>query len=241
MLRRSLSDPAPEVRLAAVWALIRHEIRELETFVPLLLRDGTNSTIGEVLAITTLGDLGSGAKAALPWLRSELTKTNANGRFYAARSLWQITGEAVPAVSVLPEFMPDKQFGFFPCEAARILGQIGPAAQSAVAVLARRAQCYQNEIQRFTRVARGWEEHRYPSYFAAEAWWRITHETNAALPILTEFALDKRSCYRPRAVRLLAEFGPAARGVLARAAQDPDAEVRKAAQDALARGRSAVP
>ena len=242
VLRRLLSDPAPEVRLAAVWALIQHEIREPEIFVPLLLRDGTNSVIEEVSVVADLlGRLGSGAKAAVPWLRSELAKTNANCLFYAARSLWQITGEAEPAVSVLPEFMPDRQFGFFPCEAARVLGQIGPAAQSAVPVLARRARCSQNEIQRFTRCPRGWEDNRYPSYFAAEAWWRIAHETNDVLPVIAEFALDKKSGYRPRALLLLAEFGPAARGLLDRAAQDPSVEVRKAAQDALARTRASVP
>lgn len=234
LLRRLLSDPAPEVRLAAVHALIQHEIREPETFVPLLLRDGASPNL-EALAIDILGDLGSGAGAAVPWLRSQLAKTNVNCLFYAARSLWQITGEAEPAVSVLPEFMPDKRFGYFPCEAARILGQIGPAAQSAVPVLTRRARCSQDEIHRFTRCARGWEEYRYPSYFAAEAWWRITHETNDALPVIAEFALNKKSGYRPRAVRLLAELGPAARGVLDRAAQDPSPEVRQAAQDALAR------
>jgi hypothetical protein len=68
-----LSDPSPEVRIDAVRALVKHDILEPEIFVPLLLRDGVNPG-PKMTAIITLGELGSAAREAVPWLRSLIDK-----------------------------------------------------------------------------------------------------------------------------------------------------------------------
>jgi HEAT repeat protein len=83
-------------------------------------------------AAATLGKIGPAAKDAAPALARLLHDNEQRVRAIAALALYQVTGDAAPAVQSLERLLADDIELAAREEAARYLGQIGPAARAAI-------------------------------------------------------------------------------------------------------------
>ncbi|MEV7672638.1 HEAT repeat domain-containing protein [Streptomyces sp. NPDC088752] len=144
-------------------------------------------------ALRTLAAFGPAAREAVPELRELLADGSAAVSAAAARALWaaeEDTAEVLPALERwLRPGLPDADR----CAAARVLGEIGPAAASAAPAL-RPALASRDP---WVRVR------------AAAALWRVTGEAEEVLPVLLA-AWEENRHARVDIAECLAEMGPAA-------------------------------
>jgi HEAT repeat protein len=213
-----------------------------------------------------LGRIGPGARAALPALEEALEDKGYKwGRHFvsthAAVALWRITGELKRALPFLKAVVGSKWSSSPGIEA---LGEMGPAAAEAAAVLAvvlhkgagtgirQRAAEALGRIGPAAKDAVPALEKALGSYArnirvaAAEALWRITGKTGRAVPVLVRIAQEKRwdqylRSTRLRAVEVLGNMSGAASDaahVLTELTEDEDPDIRQAAVDALRKIRT---
>jgi HEAT repeat protein len=164
------------------------------------------------------------AKPAIPELIEALRDKDDDVRTWAAIALGQIGSEAVSAVEPLLSLLQEKQNPqVIPC-AVRALGEIGSGARSALPELVKMVQS------------------GHPSQiFAAQAIWRIGPKGPAEISLIIpklvdQLAKSKDGGMRSWIAEVLCEVGPAAKDaipVLSTASRDSDAQVRRAAGDAL--------
>jgi HEAT repeat protein len=105
------------------------------THARILLSFSLSFILGASSAAVAIGDLGPGARAAVPALIEALRDPNATVRFQAAISLGCIGPEARAAVPALIGTLKDGVF-FVRGWSAFALGEIGPEAAQAVPMLA---------------------------------------------------------------------------------------------------------
>jgi len=179
-------------------------------------------------AAAALGQLGPAASAAVEPLREALESPKVEVREFAVDALGRIGPPAAPAVPAIvaemdlaPDHINYALLGKFRRLAAKSLGRIGPEAKEAVPAL---GKALKNEDPVY-RVE------------AALALWRILEQPRAIdfLASITA-ATDAEGPYE--AVMALGEIGPdasAAMDPLVDALDHPQADVRRAAADVLAR------
>lgn len=80
-------------------------------------------------AILALANFGPLAEPAIPKLRTIMLDRNSTLRAAACLTVWKVTNDADAVLPVLKEILRE---GDFEWEAAQVLGQLGPAAKSAV-------------------------------------------------------------------------------------------------------------
>jgi HEAT repeat protein len=235
-LTAALRDPAPDVRCAAVAAL--------GAIVP----DGKGAIEGLARALTdedwfvrlsaaqALQKFGPKAAAAVPAL-IQATKPNdavkdfrpvrCGAAMIALARIDPASKELEAAVRmVVGKLLEDERQGSFGARAtgARMLGEIGAAALPSVPTLVKLLQYPDGDV----RVA------------SAEALLKIAPDPHgpAALGVLSDALRHADLLVRRRAAEALGGLGPTSSTVLPAlraAAQDPEPEVRQAAQDAVRR------
>lgn len=94
--------------------------------------EGDRDTV--LTGIRTLGALGPAAAGAAPTLRAQLRNENGTIAVAAARALWAVEGNASLTLPVLVAALKSSAPGVA-CEAARGLGDLGPAAEPATEAL----------------------------------------------------------------------------------------------------------
>ncbi|MFE5514371.1 HEAT repeat domain-containing protein [Streptomyces sp. NPDC056529] len=144
-------------------------------------------------ALRTLAAFGPAAREAVPELRGLLTDESAAVSTAAARALWAAEEGVAAVLPVLERWLRPDLPGADRCAAARVLGEIGPAAVAAAPAL-RPALASRDP---WVRVR------------AAGALWRVTGETEEALPVLLA-AWEENRHARVDIAECLAEMGPAA-------------------------------
>ncbi|MFF5634399.1 PBS lyase [Streptomyces sp. NPDC012825] len=159
-------------------------------------------------ALRTLAAFGPAAREAVPELRELLADGSAAVSTAAARALWAAEEDAAEVLPVLERWLRPGVPDADRCAAARVLGEIGPAAAPAAPAL-RPALASRDP---WVRVR------------AAAALWRTTGETAETLPVLLAVWEENRHA-RVDIAECLAEMGPAA------------ASARSAVLTELTRGR----
>ncbi|MFB7026079.1 MULTISPECIES: HEAT repeat domain-containing protein [unclassified Streptomyces] len=144
-------------------------------------------------ALRTLAAFGPAAREAVPELRGLLADESAAVSTAAARALWAAEEGVAEVLPVLERWLRPELPGADRCAAARVLGEIGPAAVAAAPAL-RPALASRDS---WVRVR------------AAGALWRVTGETEEALPVLLA-AWEENRHARVDIAECLAEMGPAA-------------------------------
>jgi serine/threonine-protein kinase len=171
-------------------------------------------------AAEALGNLGSGAKAAVPALLAALEDRSEVVRWRSAEALGKIGSEAAMAVAGLKTALADPD-GLVKTEAAKALGKIGAPARSAVPALADPLRSSDAFLRRE----------------AAKALARIVGpESSEAVPVLADALRDKDKFVRMECARALGRIGPEARAAvpaLTGALKDKEPLVAKEADDAL--------
>ncbi len=84
------------------------------------------------LSAQALGNMGPGAKPALPVLTEAMADDRSFARRDAALALWQIDRQASRAVPVLRDCLRDRRSAYQRQQAAAALAEIGPEAKDAV-------------------------------------------------------------------------------------------------------------
>ncbi|MFE8936529.1 HEAT repeat domain-containing protein [Streptomyces sp. NPDC007872] len=144
-------------------------------------------------ALRTLAAFGPAAREAVPELRELLADGSAAVSAAAARALWAAEEDTAEALPVLERWLRPGLPDADRCAAARVLGEIGPAAASAAPAL-RPALASRDP---WVRVR------------AAAALWRVTGEAEEVLPVLLA-AWEENRHARVDIAECLAEMGPAA-------------------------------
>ncbi|RSS32656.1 HEAT repeat domain-containing protein [Streptomyces sp. WAC08241] len=144
-------------------------------------------------ALRTLAAFGPAAREAVPELRELLAEESAAVSAAAARALWAAEEDAAEVLPALERWLRPGLPDADRCAAARVLGEIGPAAASAAPAL-RPALASRDP---WVRVR------------AAAALWRVTGETEEVLPVLLA-AWEENRHVRVDIAECLAEMGPAA-------------------------------
>ncbi|MFF4173344.1 HEAT repeat domain-containing protein [Streptomyces sp. NPDC001744] len=144
-------------------------------------------------ALRTLAAFGPAAREAVPELREFLDDGSAAVAAAAARALWAAGGSPAEVLPVLERWLRPGLPGADWCAAARVLGEIGPAAAPAAPAL--RPGLASRDL--WVRV-RG-----------AAALWRVSGETRTTLPVLLA-AWEENRHARVDVAECLAEMGPAA-------------------------------
>ncbi|MFE0774434.1 HEAT repeat domain-containing protein [Streptomyces sp. NPDC058861] len=144
-------------------------------------------------ALRTLAAFGPAAREAVPELRGFLADESAAVSTAAARALWAAEEGTAEVLAVLERWLRQDLPGADRCAAAQALGEIGPAAAAAAPAL-RPALASRDP---WVRVR------------AAAALWRVTGETEEALPVLLA-AWEENRHARVDIAECLAEMGPAA-------------------------------
>ncbi|MBI2823842.1 MAG: HEAT repeat domain-containing protein [Planctomycetia bacterium] len=176
-------------------------------------------------AIRALGRIGPAAQAAVPALAALVSSADLVVVRDAAAALGAIgpsASKAVPSITALLG-KSDSSVGY---AAAIALGKIGPAAKSAVPQLLKQI----NAKEPLLTVASVWAVRRLDPGNKTVA--------PAAVPVLTGALASKQEIMRAQAAAALGDLGPAARDAipaLKKLSDDPQAEVRRAATDALAK------
>lgn len=129
VLCRLLSDPDDRVRGSAVHALavLGPKAKPAVPALITTLRFGTNAHIVGIRAMAAwaLGQVGSDARMAVPWLRQSLSDTNAGMRLRAAIALWRINQETNVIPLVIEQFDRNPR----DIETLRTLGEMGSLAK----------------------------------------------------------------------------------------------------------------
>lgn len=235
-LAQAMRDPDPEVRYAAVVA-VGAAVPEGKAAVDGLARALTDDDwFVRLAAAQALQNLGDRARPAVPALINALAPRDYIKDFRPVRC-----GEAMVALSridpgakelagavklVVGKLLEDERQGSFGARAtgARLLGDCGAAAQSAVPAVSKLLQDPDGDV----RVA------------AAEALLKLApdRQGEAALAVLAEALKHPDLLVRRRSAEALAGRGPQARSVLpalTAALRDPEPEVRQAAAAAVKR------
>ncbi|MFJ4869486.1 HEAT repeat domain-containing protein [Streptomyces sp. NPDC088757] len=144
-------------------------------------------------ALRTLAAFGPAAREAVPELRELLADGSAAVSTAAARALWAVEEDTAGVLPALERWLRPGLPDADRCAAARVLGEIGPAAAPAAPAL-RPALASRDP---WVRVR------------AAAALWRVTGETEEALPVLLAAWEEDRHA-RVDIAECLAEMGPAA-------------------------------
>ncbi|MGW9437367.1 HEAT repeat domain-containing protein [Streptomyces sp. NPDC055607] len=144
-------------------------------------------------ALRTLAAFGPAAREAVPELRELLADGSAAVSAAAARALWAAEEDTAEVLPVLERWLRPGLPDADRCAAARVLGEIGPAAASAAPAL-RPALASRDP---WVRVR------------AAAALWRVTGEAEEVLPVLLA-AWEENRHARVDIAECLAEMGPAA-------------------------------
>jgi HEAT repeat protein len=130
-LERCLADP--KLRLDAAFALwtTDHRTNVALANLPDALTDGTGN------AAYFLGQVGPAGREVMPALLKATEQSENNGRFNACEAIWKIDPkQAMKIVPVLIGMLSDSHTDEFHLEhGARLLGEIGPEAKSAIPVL----------------------------------------------------------------------------------------------------------
>ncbi len=250
-LRQGLRDKLAENRAAAagVLALMGPKAEKAVSALAAALKDDDLTVRGEVA--TALGEIGPEAKgalpallaatgqkdfdfvephitialgkigpAAVPALTAALMAKDIKRRRTAATALGLIGAGATDAVPALTAALADAE-PVVRRSAAQALGQVGPGAKSAADKLAAGLKDKDADVRIITALAL----------------WRIKQQT-AGVAVLTAALGEKSGYLRERALRALAEIGPAARPAVrgvAAALEAKDARERAAAATALGR------
>ncbi|MFE5734175.1 PBS lyase [Streptomyces sp. NPDC056528] len=144
-------------------------------------------------ALRTLAAFGPAAREAVPELRELLADGSAAVSTAAAHALWAAEEDAAEVLPVLERWLRPGVPDADRCAAARVLGEIGPAAAPAAPAL-RPALASRDPWMRVR---------------AAAALWRTTGETAETLPVLLAVWEENRHA-RVDIAECLAEMGPAA-------------------------------
>jgi HEAT repeat protein/lysophospholipase L1-like esterase len=252
-LETALSDPQPEARRCAAWALGRSGTAATNAVASLaaLLRDPEESVRRE--AAHALGEVGSASWPAVPSLFQALCDERASVRWQAALSLSGLGLGPAAVPSLVAALRNDDAYvrGF----AGWTLGSLGEAARAAVpmlveelareegyergggaAVLARIGGAAAAAVPALIDALRSADgDHRWK---AARALGRIGPAAAAAVPALVVALGDPDEYVRAQAARALGRMGHAADAAvpaLEQASRDTDKSVRKQAHEALAR------
>ncbi|MFF5449977.1 HEAT repeat domain-containing protein [Streptomyces sp. NPDC012950] len=146
-------------------------------------------------ALRALAAFGPAAREALPDLRELVADESAAVSTAAARALWAVGEDPAEVLPVLERWLRPGLPDADRCAAARALGEIGPAAAASAPAL--RPALASRDL--WVRVR------------AAAALWRVTGETEEALPVLLA-AWEENRHARVDIAECLAEMGPAASG-----------------------------
>jgi HEAT repeat protein len=160
-------------------------------------RDCPGAPRVRLIAIEALGEIGPGAKEAVPVLTDLLKEDDGLVRLQAAASLWRITGRQAAARPVLMATLQDER-AEGRALAAQTLGEIGPEAKEAVPVLVRIAKDRRAGLER-------------PA--AALALWRIARHASA-VPALVECIKGRDEAVRHNASVDLGRLGPGAKAAV---------------------------
>jgi len=222
-------DPDPELRYAAVVAL-GAIVPEGKAAIEGLARGlADEDWFVQLASAQALQGLGERARPAIPALVWALYPRDTVKDFRPVRC-----GAAMVALSridprakelegayrlVIGKLLEDERQGSFGARAtgARLLGDCGPAAATAVPALAKLLKDAEADV----RVA------------SAEALLKIAPGTETAVPVLIDALQHPDLLVRRRAAEALGGRGDAARKALGDAVRDPEPEVRQAAQEAL--------
>ncbi len=235
-LTHFLEDPVLGVRCTAVSALARRgPTRDaLPTLLRLLReppggeRDEIDSAATRRAAAEAVGKLGPDAEAAVPALIEALAVTKMSPDGDTRRAVVNALGRIGPGASAaVPALMGCLAAGGANA-AVEALGRIGPAAVQATPELIRaKAPSYENEqdlIRAFVRIGEG------------------------TLPGVIHILKAKETSFRPRAIEIVAAFGPAARDAvpaLIEILSEDDSNLRQSVVRALGHigpeARAAIP
>ena len=186
-----------------------------------LLPPSRSYAAAQINAARALGEIGPGARAAIPALMDIVTGTNETYlQFESAFALHRITPVSEEAALAISRLLKADDYRFRGV-IARALGDIGPAAKPAIPNLIEALADESGDL-------------RIP---AAGALWKLG-ETNLALASLLETLKNDSAYNRWRAAKELGEFGlPAKLAIpaLTDALCDDEMEVRDAAGEALRR------
>jgi HEAT repeat protein len=151
VLRGLLETPA--FRVAAASALLRVEPGSKEALAVLqaALAD-PNLYIRQQVA-DVLGSAGPEARGAVPALRKALKDESPAVRLNAAAALWRVTGDGKSALPVLVAALKREEPLPLRVQAARKLGEVGPAAKAAVPALLEAWRDPDTSAQNFAAIA----------------------------------------------------------------------------------------
>jgi HEAT repeat protein len=132
VLAKELKDKSPSVRENACQAIAVMKAGAKDAVEPVakLLTDKEL----RLRAIITLGEIGPPAEKTLPNLKAFLKDKDGDVQLWSAFAVWQITGETKESMKVLEELLGTEKH-YTPT--IRILGEMGPAAQSMLPTLVR--------------------------------------------------------------------------------------------------------
>ena len=221
------------LRIASAWALVMLEPDNkqiLTDAVPQLLLAAKHPwVLARREAMTALGKIGSGAKAAVPTLTEALSDTDAGVRNEALVALAEIGPDAAPAVPKIVERLADSQINvrYSACFA---LGRIGPAArEAAVPALLKTLQ----DPDDFLKMMSAWAlVHISP---------RTENISRLASPLIVLALKHPQPRVRAAALRATQKLSPPPgplgkllHDAIETATRDENEEVRQAATEALA-------
>ncbi|GGM83354.1 hypothetical protein ACFFX1_37465 [Dactylosporangium sucinum] len=164
----------------------------------------------DLMTATALGRIGPDAAAAVPALRATLDRDDRIVEAAAAVALWEITGEARPAVEVLARHLDDPWDAT--TVAADAAGRLGPAGAALEAPLRALVDTDDDHIH----VA------------AAQALWRVAGDADTPLPALTRLWAASPG-RRSEIAAHLAAIGSAARPMRDLVAGEPQRRFRHSA------------
>ncbi len=144
--------------------------------------------------LRALATIGADRDACVPVLRRSATSADRDLAVAAARSLWQIAGDAEPALAVADWCLAEND-EYAWRDAADILAGLGHASET---------QCTQ-----LARLTRRKDRTGWTPLSAANALWRITGDPGLLMPVL-EQAWTANAHTRLKVASLWAELGPAA-------------------------------
>jgi HEAT repeat protein len=220
-LARAISDPDLEVRKSAAFLLMEYGSRRKGPLLAASVAPLANALKGSDVglrseALRALGQIGPTANPALAAVEECLEDPNL--RIDAAYALWYIDRRTKVAIEVIPADLNNGTGN-----AAYLLGQIGPAATSAVPALVSVLTNNQNNVR----------------FNSCRALWQIDRQqAKTVLPVLIEIlrAKETHPVHLAEAMKLVGEIGPEASAALPAIRElenHPDATVSTRAAEVL--------